>query len=86
VEFIPNTIFVASVLNILDNKLIQKVGNYILSCQTYEEEIAWRKKLEEEKPTCSVPDFFSKEYLDFHQSSEETLVNGRSNRSRNRRR
>ncbi|GKD77344.1 protein farnesyltransferase subunit beta [Tanacetum coccineum] len=31
---------VASVLNILDEELTQGVGNYILSCQTYEGGIA----------------------------------------------
>ncbi|XP_077238665.1 prenyltransferase family protein [Tasmannia lanceolata] len=33
-------ISVASVLNILDSELVQNVGNYILSCQTYEGGIA----------------------------------------------
>lgn len=33
-------ISVASILNILDDELIQDVGNYILSCQTYEGGIA----------------------------------------------
>ncbi|GAV74630.1 Prenyltrans domain-containing protein/Prenyltrans_2 domain-containing protein [Cephalotus follicularis] len=33
-------ISVASVLNILDDELVQNVGNYILSCQTYEGGIA----------------------------------------------
>ncbi|KAM7511992.1 hypothetical protein LguiB_010867 [Lonicera macranthoides] len=33
-------ISVASVLNILDGELVQNVGNYILSCQTYEGGIA----------------------------------------------
>ncbi|OVA07598.1 Prenyltransferase/squalene oxidase [Macleaya cordata] len=33
-------ISVASVLNIMDNELVQNVGNYILSCQTYEGGIA----------------------------------------------
>ncbi|GAA0174121.1 acyltransferase [Lithospermum erythrorhizon] len=33
-------ISVASVLNILDNEFVQGVGNYILSCQTYEGGIA----------------------------------------------
>ncbi|XP_062151361.1 protein farnesyltransferase subunit beta [Alnus glutinosa] len=33
-------ISVASVLNILDNELVQNVGDYILSCQTYEGGIA----------------------------------------------
>ncbi|KAE9449140.1 hypothetical protein C3L33_18958, partial [Rhododendron williamsianum] len=31
---------VASILNILDNELVQNVGNYIVSCQTYEGGIA----------------------------------------------
>ncbi|XP_057782746.1 protein farnesyltransferase subunit beta-like [Salvia miltiorrhiza] len=33
-------ISVASVLNILDDRLIQNVGDYIVSCQTYEGGIA----------------------------------------------
>ncbi|KAH9790658.1 protein farnesyltransferase subunit beta [Citrus sinensis] len=33
-------ISVASILNILDDELLQNVGNYILSCQTYEGGIA----------------------------------------------
>jgi hypothetical protein len=54
-------------------------------------EQAWSRKpkrvskKKEERPTRPIPSFFSKEYLDFHHISEETLINGRSNRSRNRR-
>jgi hypothetical protein len=41
------------------------------------------KKKKKEKLARPVPGFFFKEYLDFHQSLEEILFNGRTNRSRN---